>query len=46
MGRGAHKMYVILTGDLKSSKKIKDRAKVQEKLKGALKILIKGLAMQ
>jgi len=28
--------YVVLTGDLKSSKKLKDRAKVQEGLKNAL----------
>jgi len=35
------KMYVVLTGDLKSSKKIKDRAKIQEKLKGALKTINK-----
>jgi len=26
-------IYVVLTGDLKSSRKIKDRAKTQEKLK-------------
>lgn len=34
-------MYVVLTGDLKSSRKIKDRAKTQEKLKDTLKIINK-----
>jgi len=30
--RDNYKMYVVLTGDLKSSRKIKDRAKIQGKL--------------
>lgn len=34
-------MYVVLTGDLKSSRKIKDRMNAQEKLKNALKIINK-----
>jgi len=33
--------YVVLTGDLKSSKKLKDRAKVQEGLKNALTLINK-----
>ena len=32
-------MYIVLAGDLKSSRKIKDRAKIQKKLKKALKII-------
>jgi len=39
--RGNYKMYVVLTGDLKSSRKIKNRAKIQRKLKDALKIVNK-----
>ena len=34
-------MYVVLTGDLKSSRKINDRAGLQEKLKSALKYVNK-----
>ncbi len=34
-------MYVVLTGDLKSSRKIKDRMNAQEKLKNALKTINK-----
>jgi len=30
--------YVVVTGDLKSSRKLKDRAEVQEELKNALRI--------
>ncbi len=33
--------YVVVTGDLKSSRKLKDRAKVQEELKSALRIVNK-----
>ncbi|MEA2033245.1 MAG: SatD family protein, partial [Euryarchaeota archaeon] len=31
--------YVVVTGDLKSSRKLKDRAEVQEELKNALRIV-------
>ncbi|MHC1605391.1 MAG: SatD family protein [Candidatus Methanofastidiosia archaeon] len=31
--------YVVLTGDLKSSRKSKDRAKIQEKLKNSLSVI-------
>jgi len=32
-------MYIVLAGDLKSSRKIKDRVEIQKKLKKALKII-------
>jgi len=38
MTRTLQNRYVVVTGDLKSSRKLKDRAEVQEELKNALRI--------
>ncbi|MEA1957464.1 MAG: hypothetical protein U9N01_03815 [Euryarchaeota archaeon] len=38
MTRTLQNRYVAITGDLKSSRKLKDRAEVQEELKNALRI--------
>jgi len=39
MTRTLQNRYVVVTGDLKSSRKLKDRAEVQEELKNALRIV-------
>ncbi|NQE05072.1 hypothetical protein C5S32_04305 [ANME-1 cluster archaeon GoMg1] len=39
MARTLQNRYVVVTGDLKSSRKLKDRAEVQEELKNALRIV-------
>ena len=39
MTRTLQNWYVVVTGDLKSSRKLKDRAEVQEELKNALRIV-------
>jgi hypothetical protein len=39
MTRTLQERYVVVTGDLKSSRKLKDRAEVQEELKSALRIV-------
>ncbi|RJS75554.1 SatD [Methanophagales archaeon] len=39
MTRTLQKRYVVVTGDLKSSRKLKDRVGVQEELKSALRIV-------
>ena len=41
MTRTLQNRYVVVTGDLKSSRKLKDRAEVQEDLKSALRIVNK-----
>lgn len=41
MTRTLQNRYVVVTGDLKSSRKLKDRAEVQEELKNALRIVNK-----
>ena len=39
MTRTLQNRYVVVTGDLKSSRKLKDRAEVQEELKNALRVV-------
>ncbi len=39
MTRTPQNWYVVVTGDLKSSRRLKDRAEVQEELKNALRIV-------
>jgi len=39
MTRTLQNRYVVVTGDLNSSRKLKDRAEVQEELKNALRIV-------
>ena len=39
MIRTLQKKYVVVTGDLKASRKLKDRGGVQEELKNALRIV-------